>query len=158
MGVAPTLTAGSIYAAPAARAAAQQQCPGVELLARTTETIQMIEKSWLESEVRGNAAFLDCLFAPDYSVISVRKDKVITNADLLRRVATAKPEPDRQVPDLWTKVAINGDFATAYSWIEDAKGQVTASYVDFYRYAAASGRPSAASICRVCAADCRRLA
>lgn len=134
MAIAVSLSASPVSGISTVPASGPSGCRGIDLQGRTVEAIQGIEKRWLESEIRGDPTFLDCLLDQDYSVILAQKNKVITKAELLQRVTSAKTNSARAIPLLQTKVSLSGDTATAYSWIEDAQGKVSASYVDFYRY------------------------
>jgi hypothetical protein len=112
----------------------RQYCRSISALREPEQAIAMLEKAWLTAEVHGDVAFLDCLLAPEYSVISVKRDQTVSKKELLLRVSKVERNHNA-IPTLRTKVAVNGGFAVAYSWIESAPGKATASYVDFYRHA-----------------------
>jgi hypothetical protein len=99
-----------------------------------TGTIESLEREWLASEYRGDVRFLDCLLSPGYQVIVTKKSAVMSKADLLTRVARKQGSAGKSPPPLHTTVVLNGQHATAYSWIADDSGKTIASYVDFYEF------------------------
>lgn len=103
---------------------------------KDADTIKRLEQAWLTAESRGDVDFLGCLLDEHYKVIVAKKGDTRTKADLLDRVAKNRGATTL-VPSLSTTVAINGDYATAYSVMSGTRASgepYAASYVDFYKF------------------------
>lgn len=103
---------------------------------KDADTVRRIERDWLTAELHGHPEYLDCLLDPGYVVIVAKDNVVRSKADLLERVAKNRGK-DTAVPPLDTTVAVNGDFATAYSVMHGRKQDGTTydvRFVDSYYF------------------------
>lgn len=101
---------------------------------KDAETIQRLEMAWTEAYLRGDAAFMSCLLAPDFTEI-MRSGELKTLRDELA-VAEKNRGKDLKMPELpKIRVLLHENAAVAYgvSVVKSSDGQtMTRWYSDTY--------------------------